>query len=166
MEADELIEMLKLEPLPEEGGFFRETYRAKGVIPKEALPRHGGERGYSTLIFYLVTPEDFSGLHRVKSDEIFHFYRGDPVKMIQIDVAGVLREVVLGSSFEDGHQLQTVVPHRTWQGTRLIEGGKWALMGCTVAPGFEFEDFETKTRAELIEDFPQYREVIELYTHR
>lgn len=165
MEADELIALLRLKPLPEEGGFYRETYRAKGAIPKDALPMHGGERTYSTLIFYLVTPEEFSGLHRVKSDEIFHFYRGDPVNMIQIDATGALKEVVLGTSFEDGHQLQTVVPHGIWQGTRLIEGGNWALMGCTVAPGFEFEDFETKTRAELIQEFPQHREVIELYTH-
>jgi hypothetical protein len=73
MEADAIIEMLGLKPLPEEGGFYREMYRAKGVIPGEALPMHAGERTYSTLIFYLVTPEEFSGLHRVKSDEVFHF---------------------------------------------------------------------------------------------
>lgn len=165
MEADELIALLRLKPLAEEGGFYRETYRAKGVIPKDALPMHGGKRAHSTLIFYLVTPEEFSGLHMVKSDEILNFYRGDPVKMIQIDDAGALKEVILGSSFEDGHQLQTVVPQGIWQGTKLVESGKWALMGCTVAPGFEFEDFETKSRAQLIDAFPEHRGVIELYTH-
>ncbi len=166
MEANEVIEMLALEPLPEEGGFYRQTYRAEGIIPDEALPTHEGDRCYSTLIFYLVTPKEFSGLHRVESDEIFHFYRGGPVEMIQIDADGALTRVVLGSRFEDGQQIQAVVPQGVWQGTRLIEGGKWALMGCTVAPGFEYTDFEVKSRAELIERFPRHREVIELYTHR
>ena len=166
MDATDVIQMLGLEPLPDEGGYYKETYRSDGVIPEEVLPNLKGNRSYSTLIFYLVTPESFSSLHRVKSDEIFHFYSGDPVKMIQIDVKGNLKEIFLGSQFDQGQKLQTVVEKGIWQGTKLIEGGKWALMGCTVAPGFEFEDTEIKTRSELVAIFPDHRKMIEQYTHR
>lgn len=164
MDADEVIAMLELKPLPEEGGFYREIYRARGIIPGGALPTHGGARVHSTSIYYLVTPEELSTLHRVRSDEIFHFYRGDPVEMVQIDASGALHEVVLGSRFEAGHQLQTLVPGGMWQGMKLCDGGSWALMGCTVAPGFEPADFETKTRAELVEQYPRHRHIIERYT--
>lgn len=164
MEASEVIERLGLKRLPAEGGFYREIYRSAGVIPDEALPVHDGARAYTTSIYYLITPEDFSTLHKVKSDEIFHFYRGDPVEMIQIDASGLLEGIVLGPRFEDGHQPQTLVPSGVWQGTRLVEGGKWALMGCTVAPGFERADFETKSRAELVRELPQHRDIIARYT--
>jgi uncharacterized protein len=166
MTANDVIKKLDLKPLPEEGGYYKEIYRAEGTIPKESLPKHSGKRNYSTSIYYLITPEEFSGLHRVASDEIFHFYLGDPVKMIQIYPSGKLEEIVLGPELKKDQAPQVVVKNGVWQGTRLIEGGKWALMGCVVAPGFEFEDFETKSRSTLIKEFPQHKRIIALYTHR
>jgi uncharacterized protein len=166
MTADDVIKKLDLKPLPEEGGYYKEIYRAEGTIPKESLPRHKGKRNYSTSIYYLITPEEFSGLHRVASDEIFHFYLGDPVKMIQIYPNGKLEEIILGSELQKNYMPQVVVENGVWQGTRLVDGGRWALMGCVVAPGFEFEDCEIKSRNELIKKYPQHRHLIELYTHR
>jgi len=166
MNAKEIIKKLNLEPLPEEGGYYKEVYRSKDFIPQESLPKHNGKRNYLTSIYYLITPEEFSGLHRVASDEIFHFYKGDPVKMLQISADGKLKEIILGSDLEKDHKIQALVPNGVWQGTKLIEGGKWALLGCNVAPGFEFEDFETGSREELINKFPQYKDSINTYTHK
>ena len=164
MDAWEVIEILGLVPLPEEGGYYRETYRDQGFISREALPHLGGDRSYSTCIYYLITPEEFSALHAVKSTEIFHFYLGDPIKMIQIGEQGQLKEIVLGHHLEEGHQLQAVVPPRTWQGTKLLGQGEWALMGCTVAPGFEFSDFIMEGARSLVERFPQHEKIIREYT--
>lgn len=164
MNASQIIELLNLEPLPEEGGFFKESYRAKGTIPTTALPNHDGSRNFSTLIYYLLTPEEFSGLHRVKaSDEIFHFYLGDPVEMIQINSDGELSTIIMGQKIPE-QSLQTVVNSMVWQGTRLLPGGKWALLGCSVAPGFDYADFEIKTQPEFLNLFPQHKKVIERFT--
>lgn len=164
MTANDIIQLLNLTPLPEEGGFYKETFRAKGLIPTASLPEHSGDRVYSTQIYYLVTPEEYSALHRVKgSDEFFHFYLGDPVEMIQIDEHGQLKQITLGQDIKEGQKLQALAPKNVWQGTRLIEGGQWALLGCTVAPGFEFEDFEVKSQLELTKLFPQHRKYIERF---
>jgi len=164
LDANQIIDALKLEPLPEEGGFFRESYRAKETIPGNALPKHNGSRNFSTLIYYLITPEEFSGLHRVKaSDEIFHFYLGDPVEMIQINESGELDKIIMGQKIPE-QSLQAVVNSNVWQGTKLVSGGKWALLGCSVAPGFEYADFEIKTQAEFLNLFPQHRSDILRFT--
>lgn len=165
MDAATIIKKLGLEPLPEEGGFYRETFRDTGVISSSALPNHEGDRKYSTSIYYLVTPEEFSGLHAVKSAEVFHFYAGDPVRMVQIDEAGKMSEHILGSNLEKGQRPQLVVTPNVWQGTKLVEGGAWALMGCTVAPGFEFQDFIGGTFDELSKKFPEHSDTIHEYTH-
>ncbi|PIR26356.1 MAG: hypothetical protein COX62_06605 [Deltaproteobacteria bacterium CG_4_10_14_0_2_um_filter_43_8] len=164
MNAEEVISFLNLEPLPEEGGFYRETYRAKSSIPVNVLPQHNGARTYSTCIYYLLTPSEFSALHRLPQDEIFHFYLGDPVNMIQIDDAGTLKEITLGHHLENGQSVQVLAPGNVWQGTRLNAGGKWALLGTTVAPGFEFADFEVLSRSELLRQFPQHKEKALPYT--
>lgn len=165
LSAQDVIEKLNLVPLPEEGGFYRETFRARGMIPKSALPNHSEERCYSTQILYLLTPSEFSGLHRVKnSDEFFHFYLGDPVEMVKISDSGDLERITIGSQIDEGHQLQVPVPAGIWQGTRLKEGGRWALLGCTVAPGFEFQDFEIRSREEFLELFPQHEDEVKNYT--
>lgn len=156
MTADELIKLLDLKPLPEEGGYYRETYRAK--------PNSDG-RSHSTAIYYLVTPDSFSALHRVPQDELFHFYGGDTVEMIQITERGELSRFTIGRHFEKGEVPQIVVTGSTWQGTRLVGDGKWALLGCTVAPGFEFSDFEVKDRTELVRLFPQHATAIARFTH-
>lgn len=164
MQASEIIEKLGLIPLPEEGGFYKETYRSSGLIPDNALPDHEGDRRFSTQIYYLVTPEEFSGLHRVKgSDEVFHFYLGDAVEMLQITECGKKKKVILGQNIPE-QSLQEAVPKGVWQGTKLLEGGQWALLGCSVSPGFEFADFEVKSRSEFLELFPHHEKDIYEYT--
>lgn len=166
MDASQIINMLNLAPLPEEGGYYRETFRDAGVIPRSALPSYSGDRRYSTCIYYLVTPEQFSGLHAAKSTEVYHFYLGDPVQMIQIEPSGGLKKMILSPDIAKGHLVQTVVPANVWQGAKLLAGGSWALMGCTVAPGFEFSDFVGGLRKDLIKRFPDHAQLIRDYTHR
>jgi uncharacterized protein len=153
---EEIIKKLGLELLPEEGGYYRQTFKSKQMLP--------GARACSTAIYYLITPEQFSALHRVPQDEIFHFYLGDPVDMIQITPEGTLTEHVLGQEIMEGQELQVAVRGSVWQGTRLRKTGQWALLGCTVAPGFEFADFEIKSRDELALLFPQHEKQITYFT--
>jgi predicted cupin superfamily sugar epimerase len=166
IDAKEMIRRLDLKPLPEEGGYYRETYR--GTAGRAPARQFGidsnSDRSISTGIYYLVVPESFSALHRVKSDEMFHFYSGDPVEMIQIDQNGKLERFILGADIVAGQQPQVVVPRGVWQALRLLDGGKWALMGTTVAPGFEFEDFEVGNRQAMIQQFPQHQSDITRFT--
>ncbi len=148
-ELTALIARLGLEKLPEEGGLYRETYRCQQTM---ATPQ--GERPCCTAIYYLVTPEEFSALHKVASDEIFHFYAGDPVEMFQLWEDGEAQTIVLGTDVLGGQFPQVVVPAGVWQGTRLQDGGAWALLGCTVSPGFELADFEAGDRQTLTQRFP------------
>jgi uncharacterized protein len=157
--AEELIAFLKLQPHPKEGGFFRETYRAAESLT--ALPdRYGAPRSHSTAIYYLLTPTTFSALHRLQSDEIFHFYLGDPVRMLQLQEGGGGREIVLGQDVLGGQQVQAVVPRGVWQGSILEPSGKFALLGCTVAPGFDYADYEEGHRAELTARYPKFATMI------
>ena len=159
--VDEIIERLGMQLHPEEGGYFVETYKSEEVIPKDSLPeRYPSERAFGTAIFYLLTPDTFSALHRLTSDEIFHFYLGDAVTMLQLHPDGSWKVVTLGQRIRGGEALQVVVPGGTWQGSFLNEGGEFALLGCTVAPGFEYEDYEGGSREELVERYPQAREMI------
>jgi hypothetical protein len=159
--AQQIIERLQLEPLTIEGGYFRETYRSKLQLPGSALPReYGGERSASTAIYYLLTPETISAIHRVKSDEVFHFYAGDPVEMLQLRPDGSTEVIVIGNDLAAGQVPQVVVLGGVWQGCRLVASGRWALMGCTVAPGFDYADFTAGKRAELIESHPKCRDMI------
>ena len=166
MEAQELIDRLSLVPLPEEGGYYRETYRSDaGQVSARSYGIDAEtDRCPCTAIYYLVVPESFSALHRVRSDEMFHFYGGDAAEMIQIDKEGRLTRFVLGNDIAAGETPQVLVRRGVWQGVRLLPGGKWCLMGCTVAPGFEFEDFEVAPREELVRMFPQHREAVERFT--
>ena len=153
--AEEVIQLLDLVPLPEEGGFYRETYRANIFLQSDH-----GKRCTTTCIYYLVTPEEFSALHKVKSVEIFHFYAGDPVEMVRFRDESDLEHLTLGQDLKKGQTPQVIVEPNTWQGTRLKPGGRWALLGCTVSPGFEFEDFEIWSRQQLIEAFPKLADSI------
>lgn len=164
MQAAEVIEKLGLMPLPEEGGYYKETFKDEGTIPDSALANHAGKRKYSTCIYYLITANEYSHLHALRSAEVFHFYAGDPARMIQITARGDLKEMILGPNFANHQRPQTVVQPCVWQGTKLVEGGRWALFGCTVAPGFEFADFIPGNSAELIKAFPQHEELILEYT--
>lgn len=155
IDAAFLKETLHLEPLPEEGGFFRETYRAGLSLSSECLSGlYAGERSAATAIYYLLTPDSFSAMHRLRSDEIFHFYLGDPVHMLQLHPDGAAENITIGVDLTAGHRPQVVVAAGSWQGAALAEGGRFALLGTTVAPAFEFEDFELGQRAELIRRYP------------
>ncbi|MGC9398523.1 MAG: cupin domain-containing protein [Anaerolineae bacterium] len=155
--AEALIEALDLRPHPE-GGYFAETYRAAGEIPAEALPaRYAGSRAYSTAIYYLLTPDSCSRLHRLASDEVFHFYLGDAVEMWWLFPDGSERRLTLGHDVLAGMHPQVVVPKDVWQGARLKRGGRFALLGCTVAPGFDYVDFELADRETLLSSYPQHR---------
>jgi predicted cupin superfamily sugar epimerase len=159
--ADEIIARLNLKRHPKEGGFYSETYRADETIPAGVLPaRYPSQRSVSTCIYYLLTTGTFSAIHRLQSDEIFHFYLGDPVEMLQLSPDGKGRTVVLGTDLRSGMMPQVVVPRGVWQGSRLVAGGTFALLGCTVAPGFDFADYEHGRRDELLAVYPEFREKI------
>lgn len=163
--AQEVIDRLQLVPLAIEGGYFRETYRSRLRHPGHALPAgYGGERNASTAIYYLLTPDSFSAIHRVKSDEVFHFYAGDPVEMLELRPDGGTAIVLIGNDLQVGQLPQVVLPAGVWQGCRLVAGGRWALLGCTVSPGFDDADFEAATRAELAHEYPQHANLIAALT--
>lgn len=144
-----------MKPLPNEGGYYVETYRASEKIAQAALPtRYTGQRNLGTAMLYLLTPDTFSALHRLTSDEIFHFYLGDPVTMLQLHPDGSGEVITLGQDITNGQRIQVIVPAGTWQGCLVNQGGRFALMGTTVAPGFESNDFELGRREELLEQYP------------
>ena len=117
-----------------------------------------GERSHGTAIYYLLTPDSFSAMHRLPGDEVFHFYLGDPVEMLELHPDGSATTTVLGSDPRT-MRLQHVVLGGTWQGTRLVAGGAWALLGCTVAPGFDYADYEAGT-GDLMNEYPGHAELI------
>lgn len=164
--AREIFDFLQLQPHPVEGGAFVETYRHPRTLPVNALPSgYRGPRSISTAIFYLLTPGTFSELHRLPSDEIFHFYLGDPVEMLQLYPDGRGVTIILGADLLAGQRPQVVVPGGVWQGSRLVGGGEYALMGCTVAPGFDYADYERGTREELLGRYPDFHELILQLSH-
>jgi|SRR5271165_1411883 len=165
MTADDVKRLLQLVPLETEGGFFRETYRSRWMVARESLPEGiHGTRSIGTAIYYMVTPESFSVLHRLPGTEIFHFYLGDPVVMLRLNPDGRAETVTLGQDLEAGEQPQVVVRGAVWQGLRLAEGGKWALLGTTMSPGFDYEDYERGVRDELAAQYPDVAEMIRRYT--
>jgi Uncharacterized conserved protein len=159
MATDDLKKMLDLQPHPVEGGYFRRTYTSPGTLD---LPR--GVRAQGTAIYYLLEPGTFSEMHVLASDEIFHFYLGDPVEMLQLHPNGSSAVFTLGPDLAAGQHVQLVVPAGVWQGTRLIGDGKMALLGCTVTPGFDFADYRNAGAEELIAKWPQEAERIRLLT--
>ena len=159
--AEEIIEFLGMKPLPGEGGYYVETYRCSEKISPAALPtRYSGARSFGTAILYVLTAETFSAMHRVRSDEIYHFYLGDPVTMLQLYPDGTSEVIILGRQIFSGQQVQVTVPKNSWQGSFVSEGGEFALLGTTVAPGFEFTDFELGQRGELLKQYPNKRDLI------
>jgi hypothetical protein len=159
MNAEEIIALLKLHPLQGEGGLYAETYRSSGIIPAGG-PYTG--RSFGSAIYYLLTGESdsFSALHRLKSDEIYHFYLGDPVEMLLLYPHGVTREVVLGQDLAGGQMVQWVVPAGVWQGSRLAAGGTFALLGTSMAPGYDHADFDIGKRELLHSAYPAVGDAI------
>jgi hypothetical protein len=166
MTADDVIRLLALQPHPVEGGFFRETYRSNGILPQSVLPEHGGARNVSTAIYYLLKPGHVSELHVLPGDEVFHFYLGLPVRMLQLWPDGSGKEVILGPDILAGQVPQLVVPAGVWQGTRLLGYDGFALLGCTVAPGFDYADYRSESRAELVAKWPSFTQEIARLTPR
>ncbi|MFO0822862.1 MAG: cupin domain-containing protein [Gemmataceae bacterium] len=166
MTADDVIRALNLQPHPVEGGFFRETYRTAASLPAGTLPTHGAARSVSTAIYYLLKPGHVSELHVLPGDEVFHFYLGSPVQMLQLWPDGSAKQVVLGSDFMAGQVPQLVVPAGVWQGTRLLGDGGFALLGCTMAPGFDYADYRGASRAELLAKWPAHEDEITRLTPR
>ncbi|MGH7542500.1 MAG: cupin domain-containing protein [Gemmatimonadota bacterium] len=165
--AAALIERLGLVPLPDEGGHYRETWRAEETAPADALPaRYRDGRAFGTAILYLLTsdPDSFSALHRLSTDEVYHFYLGDPVEMLMLHPDGRSETVTLGPDVLGTEKVQFVVPRGVWQGSRVKPGGEWALLGTTMAPGFEFADYEVGERESLIEACPAATEPIRSLT--
>jgi predicted cupin superfamily sugar epimerase len=178
MTAEQIIQLLRLEKHPEEGGYFRETYRSRGAIEVNQLPPgfRGGPPGRSlgTAIYYLITPQSFSALHRLPGDEIFHHYLGDAVEMLMLHQDGRGEVVRIGSNLAAGESPQAVVPGGTWQGSRLLRdidrsGGAaasagFALLGCTMAPGFDYADYSHGRRDDLTKKFPAHADHIRRLT--
>jgi uncharacterized protein len=158
------IEKLRLEPHPE-GGYFRQTYQSEVVIAAEALPSgFTGARAASTAIYFLLEGKNFSAFHRLRSDEVWHFYAGEPVAVHVIQPDGEYSLTLLGCDVEAGQVPQGVVRAGCWFASHVADWKSLALVGCTVAPGFDFQDFEIGKRAELATRYPQHRELIERLT--
>ena len=158
--TDQLIQKYSLEPHPE-GGWYKQTYKSNEQIAATALPeRFNGDRAFSTAIYFLLEQEDFSAFHRIKSDECWHFYAGDPLLIYIIDHNGELRIISVGNDFKQGQSFQYVVPANCWFASRPAPGSEYCFVGCTVSPGFEFEDFELASAAELSAIYPEHTKII------
>ncbi len=161
--TEEIIEHLELEPLRIEGGLYLQTYVASEEIAAEALPsRYGRTKSLCTAIYYLLTdqPNSFSALHRLPTDEIYHFYLGDPVEMLLLHPEARSEVVILGQDLHADQHVQYVVPAGAWMGSRVMEGGRFALMGTTMAPGYDNQDYVEGEPAELERQYPDRAELI------
>jgi len=154
-----LINQLNLKPHPE-GGYFRETYRSSGIYLMDEKTR-----SYSTSIYFLLTSESFSSFHRIKQDEIWHFYLGSPIELHTISQQGFHQKYSIGSNIYANENLQLVVPANHWFAAKVMEKDSYSLVGCTVSPGFDFEDLEIANRESLISEFPNHESLIRQFTH-
>jgi predicted cupin superfamily sugar epimerase len=160
MTADYFIKHLQLQPHPE-GGFFKEMYRSKGIISSQCLPSEfNGDRHYSTAIYFLLQQDDFSAFHRIKSDECWHFYEGGTLLIHIIEQVGNYSCIRLGRKIDEGEVFQFAVPAHCWFASEPAPETEFALVGCTVAPGFDFADFEMADADTLMKEHPQHHSII------
>ncbi len=160
MPIQQLIERFQLQPHPE-GGYYRQTYRSSESIPASALPnRFDGDRYFSTAIYFLLTANNFSAFHRIKSDELWHFYSGDGLLIHVIHPNGQYELLQLGSDMEKGESFQLLVPAGSWFASECKPGAAFSFVGCTVAPGFDFNDFELANASQLSALYPQHGHII------
>ena len=165
MTAQNIIEKLQLQEHPE-GGYFKETYRSHKTIPQNSLDAiYSGERSHSTGIYFLLTSEKFSAFHKINQDEMWHFYRGTPLKLHIISSDGAYSFVIIGNQLEKGEVPQYTVTGGDWFAAEVIDENSYTLVGCTVAPGFDFADFVLPSAEELIQEFPQHEDIIHKLTH-
>ena len=162
--ANYWIDKLELVRHPE-GGYFKEVYRSDENIEESALPeRYRGERSFATSIYFLLKGDEFSNFHRIQSDETWHFYVGSVLELNVLSKEGGLEKYLLGRDLEKGELLQVTIPRNHWFGARVLDRNGFALLGCTVAPGFHFDDFELGNRKELLKQFPAHSEIIKELT--
>jgi predicted cupin superfamily sugar epimerase len=167
MKAEDIIKVLDLVPLEGEGGYYRETYKSPNRFTNTALPQgSSGAHSLSTCIYYLITPDSFSGMHRLPTDEIWHFYMGDIAEQIQILPNGEIKIITMGTQILAGEVPQLIVPANAWQSTRLAAGGKFALFGTTMSPGFEFSDYRAANKELLIQQYPAHKDLISGFFHQ
>jgi predicted cupin superfamily sugar epimerase len=160
----ELVDRLQLKPHPE-GGFYREIYRSEGVIGNRELgPAFEGSRNYATGIYFLLTAGNFSAFHRIRQDEVWHFYKGAPLDLHIISPGGERLSHVVGNEIMAGQHPQVTVPAGCWFASGVRGAGSYSLVGCTVSPGFDFRDFELAKRNELVKLYPQHSELILSFT--
>lgn len=156
----QLIKLFGLLPHPE-GGYYKETYRSAETISIDALPgRFNSYRNFSTAIYFLLEEGNFSAFHRIKSDECWHFYTGDPLLVHVLNLNGGSETITLGNDFNNGQLFQYVVPAGCWFASEPAPDSMFSLVGCTVSPGFDFADFELAEAEKLIETFPQHELLI------
>lgn len=160
MTATDAIHQLQLQPHPE-GGYYKEVYRSAGLIEKDCLPqKFGGNRHYATSIYYLLQKGDFSSFHRIKSDELWHFYAGGSLVLHLLSKDSGYQTITLGSNITGGETFQAVMPAGVWFAAKPTLGSDFVLAGCTVSPGFDFKDFELAKKDLLLQEFPQYEKLI------
>lgn len=150
-----------------EGGYFAEIYKSAAIVQASQLPGHfnaASSRHYCTHIYFLLEKGQFSALHRIKSDELWHFYDGEPVIIYEIETSGKLITHLLGNDPSKDEKMFTVVKAGSWFGAALADKAEFALVGCTVSPGFDYADFEMADRKKLVGEFPQYREIVDKLT--
>lgn len=158
---EQIKERFHMVPLDREGGVFCQTYISDEILPEAVIPGRAGDHTMCSAILYLISGDCFSRMHRLPTEEIFHFYMGDPVEMLQLYPDGTGKIVRMGQDLLHGEEVQTTVHRGTWQGTRLVPGGSWALLGTSMAPGMEHHDYEDGDREQLIRQYPQFRELLE-----
>ena len=164
-EADIWIRKLDMLPLPEEGGWYRETYRSDEFIPKHCLPeRFSDRRTFATSIYYLLKSDEFSAFHRINQEEIWHFYMGSSLRLHIIDKIGNYSTAVMGPDIDNGAHFQFTINRGDLFAAEVIEADHFSLVGCTVAPGFEFDDFQVPDRKDLIKRYPEHAVIIERFT--
>lgn len=155
------IQRLNLQPHPE-GGFYRETYRAAEIFTAPSLPgRYGSDRSASTAIYFLLHDQNISHFHRLQTDEIWHFYAGDPLLIHVIEETGAYKSLTLSNRIDHPDEPQVIVPAHSWFAAHVVDFKGFALVGCTLAPGFDFADFELGEREKLIPEFPRHAEILE-----
>lgn len=165
--AEQVKRVLGLVPHPREGGWFVRTLESAEMLTAETFAdgRYGGLRRLVTAIYYLLEPGTFSEMHRLRSDEVFHLYLGGPVEMLQLHDDGHSEHILIGTDLVAGERPQVLVPRGVWQGARLLGDQGFALLGCTVSPGFEFEDYESARSADLVARWPEEASRIRALTH-
>jgi len=158
--AEYWIKQLNLQKHPE-GGYYRETYRSNDIIKSNGLSSRATEsRNCSTAIYYLLSGEEFSAFHRLKSDEIFHFYSGTPLQVHILTKSGEYKSILLGDTTGKNPTFQLVINQGDWFASEVSQPNSYSLIGCTVSPGFDFTDFELATAKELINQYPDYQRLI------